>query len=84
MASFDHPRRTRRFRPESLGPETLENREVMASSAMGFSLPDVAVSNIASPVASWGQPYTFQLSAFNRGASSQAEQGVQQQSFSLN
>lgn len=73
MASFDHPRRNRRFRPESLGPERLENREVMASSAMGFSLPDVAASNIASPVASWGQPFTFQLSTFNRGASSQAE-----------
>jgi len=73
VASFDHSRRTRRFRPESLGPETLENREVMAASAMGFSLPDVAVGNYASPVAAWGQPYTFQLQAFNRGASSQAE-----------
>jgi hypothetical protein len=73
VASFDQSRRTRRFRPDSLGPETLENREVMAASAMGFSLPDVAVGNFASPVAAWGQPFSFQLQAFNRGASSQAE-----------
>jgi len=73
VASFDQSRRTRRFRPDSLGPETLENREVMANSAMGFSLPDLAVGNYTSPVAAWGQPFTFQIQAFNRGASSQAE-----------
>ncbi|MEI7921329.1 MAG: hypothetical protein WCJ40_05415 [Planctomycetota bacterium] len=70
VASFDHPRRNRRFRPEILGPELLEQREVMAASAMGFSLPNVSVGNYVSPVASWGQPYTVQLQAFNRGASS--------------
>jgi hypothetical protein len=73
VTSFDHPRRSRRFRPETLGPEILENREVMANSAMGFSLPQVVVGNYVSPLASWGQDYTVQLQAFNRGASSQAE-----------
>ena len=77
VASFDHPRRSRRFRPESLGPELLEQREVMASSAMGFSLPNVAVGNYTSPLASWGQNYTFQLQAFNRGASSLPEPSAQ-------
>lgn len=77
MASFDHPRRSRRFRPESLGPEYLEKREVMANSAMGFSLPVVSVGNYTSPLASWGQPYTVQLQAFNRGASSQPEPSAQ-------
>lgn len=73
VASFDQPRRTRRFRPEGLGPELLENREVMAYSAMGFSLPDLAVGNNASPVASWGQPFAVQIQAYNRGASSLPE-----------
>jgi len=73
VASFDQPRRTRRFRPDGLGPETLENREVLAYSAMGFSLPDLSVANNASPVASWGQPLSVQVLAFNRGASSLPE-----------
>lgn len=77
MASFDHTRRSRQFRPEGLGPELLEQREVMAASAMGFSLPDVSVGNYTSPVASWGQPYTVQVQAFNRGASSLPQAGAQ-------
>lgn len=78
MASFDQSRRrSRQFRPEGLGPEMLEKREVMAASALGFSLPDVSVGNYTSPVASWGQPYTVQLQAFNRGASSLPQAGAQ-------
>ena len=73
MASFDLKRRNRKFRPEMLGPELLEQREVMAASAMGFSLPDVSVGNYVAPVAAWGQPYTVQVQAFNRGASSLPE-----------
>jgi len=73
VASFDLKRRNRKFRPEMLGPELLEQREVMAASAMGFSLPDVSVGNYVAPVAAWGQPYTVQLQAFNRGASSLPE-----------
>lgn len=73
MASFETPRRTRRFRPEGLGPERLETREVLAYSALGFSLPDLSVANNSSPVASWGQPFAVQILAFNRGASSLPE-----------
>ncbi len=73
MASFDQPRRTRKFRPDGLGPELLETREVLAYSALGFSLPDLSVANNASPVASWGQPFSVQILAYNRGASSLPE-----------
>jgi hypothetical protein len=45
----------------------------MAYSAMGFSLPDLVVGNKSSAVASWGQPFSVQISAFNRGASSLPE-----------
>src|SRR5438128_12683229 len=54
-------RRTRRSgrdrrRPDLAALECLEGRELLAHTALGFSLPDLAISGFAAPVASWGGP----------------------------
>ncbi len=49
--------------------ESLEERTLMAFSALGYSQPDLTVSGFASPVASWGGPLTVTVNVANIGAS---------------
>ena len=65
-------RRNGRVRRGSIqGPiEALERREVLSYSALGFSLPDLAVTAYSAPIAAWGQPLTVATNIYNQGASS--------------
>ena len=71
-------RRTRRNGNDRRRPclaivETLERRELLAYSGLGFSLPDLTVTGFASPVASYGGPVTVTVNVRNIGASSTLE-----------
>jgi hypothetical protein len=79
MAMEDrHPRRdnpARRRRPlQPSGLETLESRELMAYSALGYSLPDLSIRNAFSgPIAAYGGEVAVTVDVANLGASSLAE-----------
>jgi hypothetical protein len=71
-------RRTRRSgrdrrRPDLAALESLEGRELLAYSSLGFSLPDLTVSGFASPAASWGGPVTVTVNVDNIGSTSMIE-----------
>jgi hypothetical protein len=77
------PRRARRNRrrPAPLAPESLEGRQLLAYSPLGFSLPDLVVSGQAPPVAAYGGPLTVAVDVFNEGQSSLIEPLNQPQGF---
>jgi hypothetical protein len=63
-------RRDRRRPDVGVGAlESLERRELLAFSPIGFSLPDLTVSGFASPAASWGGPLTVTVNVSNLGTS---------------
>src|SRR5438128_5609378 len=56
-------RRTRRSgrdrrRPDLAALESLEGRELLAFSPLGFSLPELSIRGFAAPAASWGGQVT--------------------------
>ena len=55
-------RRARR-RTDLAALEQLEGRQLLSYSSLGYSLPDLRISGLAGPVASWGSTYqvTFRL-----------------------
>ena len=72
-------RRTSRSAGGRRGPsvaawvESLEGRELLAYSPLGFSLPDLTVTGYASTSASWGGPVTVTADVSNIGASTLVE-----------
>lgn len=68
-------RRTRRNgrtgpRPGLAALERLEDRQLLSFSPLGFSLPDIAITGYAAPVAAWGGPFAVVADVSNHGASS--------------
>ena len=61
-------RRARR-RTDLTALEQLEGRQLLSYSSLGYSLPDLQVSGLASPVATWGSTYTLTVVLKNTGAS---------------
>ena len=53
--------------------ETLETRQLMAYSAFGYSLPQLAVTGYSAPVAAYGGTLAIDINVENRGASSLVE-----------
>ena len=53
--------------------ETLEQRELLAYSPFGTSLPDLSVQGAAAPVASWGGNLAVSASVANTGANTYAD-----------
>ena len=53
--------------------DSLEGRQLMAFSALGYSRPDLLVSGYAAPVASYGQPLSLVIDVRNLGATSMRE-----------
>ena len=49
--------------------EQLEGRQLLSYSSLGYSLPDLRISGLASPVASWGGSYQVTVVLQNTGAS---------------
>ena len=49
--------------------EQLEGRQLLSYSSLGYSLPDLRISGLASPVASWGSTYQVTVVLQNTGAS---------------
>ncbi len=70
-------RSTRRPRSDAeasrLTLETLETRQLMAYSAFGYSLPDLAVTGFTAPKAALGSYLAVDINVENRGASSLIE-----------
>jgi hypothetical protein len=68
-------RNLRRARRARVGGaiEALEPRELLAYSALGFSLPIIALKGYSSPVASWGGGLNVTVDVYNRGASTLVE-----------
>ncbi len=71
-------RRTRRNgrarrRPDVAPLERLEPREVLTTSALGVSLPDLTVKGFAAPTAAWGQPLSVTVDVQNIGSNSVPE-----------
>jgi hypothetical protein len=64
--------RTRR-RPEVMVLESLENRDLMAYSALGFSLPNLTVHGYAAPVAAYQGLLAVTVDVSNIGAGSMIE-----------
>jgi len=60
-------------RPELDTLESLEGRELLAYTPLGFSLPDLSVQAFAGPAASWGNPLTVTVNVKNTGASTLIE-----------
>jgi hypothetical protein len=69
---FRNLRRARRARVGG-AIEALEPRELLAYSALGFSLPSVALKGYSSPVASYGGGLNVTVDVYNRGASTLVE-----------
>ena len=67
------PSRRAPRRPELGAPERLERRDLLAFSPLGVSLPDLAISAQAAPVATYGGPLALQIDLSNLGASSLIE-----------
>src|SRR4051812_42689851 len=64
----------RRRRGADLAPlETLEGRDLLAYTPLGVSLPDLAASGFAAPVAAWNGPLAVTVDVRNLGASSLTE-----------
>ena len=61
-------RRARR-RTDLAGLEQLEGRQLLSYSSLGYSLPDLKISGLAGPVASWGSTYQVTVVLQNTGAS---------------
>ncbi len=61
-------RRARR-RKDLTGLEQLEGRQLLSYSSLGYSLPDLKISGLAGPVASWGGSYQVTVVLQNTGAS---------------
>ena len=61
-------RRARR-RTDLAGLEQLEGRQLLSYSSLGYSLPDLQISGLAGPVASWGSTYQVTVVLQNTGAS---------------
>ena len=61
-------RRARR-RTELAALEQLEGRQLLSYSSLGYSLPDLKISGLAGPVASWGSTYQVTVVLQNTGAS---------------
>jgi hypothetical protein len=53
--------------------ERLEDRELMAYTPLGFSLPDLTVTGYASTAASWGEALTVTVNVQNLGSSTLIE-----------
>lgn len=65
-------RGTRR-RAGATAPERLEDRQLMAYTSLGFSLPDLAISGQSAPTAAWGGTLTVNVTLQNLGASTITE-----------
>ncbi|HWT82516.1 MAG TPA: hypothetical protein VN648_27330, partial [Candidatus Methylomirabilis sp.] len=61
-------RRARR-RTDLAALEQLEGRQLLSYSSLGYSLPDLRISGLAGPVASWGSTYQVTVVLQNTGAS---------------
>ena len=61
-------RRARR-RTDLAALEQLEGRQLLSYSSLGYSLPDLKISGLAGPVASWGGTYQVTVVLQNTGAS---------------
>ena len=61
-------RRARR-RTDLAAWEQLEGRQLLSYSSLGYSLPDLQISGLAGPVASWGGSYQVTVVLQNTGAS---------------
>ncbi|MGZ3380324.1 MAG: hypothetical protein ACXVBB_08665, partial [Isosphaeraceae bacterium] len=61
-------RRARR-RTDLAALEQLEGRQLLSYSSLGYSLPDLKISGLAGPVASWGGSYQVTVVLQNTGAS---------------
>ena len=61
-------RRARR-RTDLAALEQLEGRQLLSYSSLGYSLPDLQISGLAGPVASWGGSYQVTVVLQNTGAS---------------
>jgi hypothetical protein len=66
-------RRDGRARTPRPGLESLEERQLLAYSPLGVSLPDLAVTGISAPVAAYEGPLTVSVDVHNLGASSITE-----------
>jgi len=60
-------------RPGPAAPESLESRDLLAYTPLGFSLPDLSVSGFSAPVAAWGNPLAVTVDVRNTGASTLVE-----------
>lgn len=56
-----------------LAASTLERRELLAFTPLGFSLPDLTVTGFSAPVAAWGAPFAVTVDVRNLGSSSMIE-----------
>ena len=65
-------RRARR-RTDLTALEQLEGRQLLSYSSLGYSLPDLQVTGLAGPVASWGSTYQVTVTLQNTGASTMVE-----------
>ncbi len=65
-------RRARR-RTDLAALEQLEGRQLLAYSSLGYSLPDLQISGLGGPVASWGGSYQVTVLLRNTGASTITE-----------
>lgn len=65
-------RRARR-RTDLAALEQLEGRQLLSYSSLGYSLPDLQISGLAGPVASWGSTYQVTVVLQNTGASTITE-----------
>jgi hypothetical protein len=72
LSRDDRNGRARR-RPQRATVESLETRQLMAYSPLGYSLPDLTVSGYAARTAAWGGPLAVQVHVENLGASSIVE-----------
>jgi hypothetical protein len=63
------PERRARRRTSLAAPERLESRDLMASSPLGFSLPDLAITGSAGSVAAWGGTLAIGATIINQGSS---------------
>jgi hypothetical protein len=55
------------------GVESLEGRQLLAYSPLGYSLPDLTIQAVSAPVASWGEPVAITATVFNTAVSTITE-----------
>ena len=55
--------------PNLAAPERLESRDLMASSPLGFSLPDLTITGSAGTRAAWGGTLGITATVINQGSS---------------